>query len=43
MTCSEARKLKELEIQNKQLKQLLAEVTLDKAILTEALDFAKKV
>lgn len=43
MTCTEARKLKELELQNKQLKQLLAEVTLDKAILTEALDFAKKV
>ena len=43
MTSSEARRLKELEIQNEQLKQLLAESTLDNSILKKALDFAKKV
>lgn len=43
MTSSEAKRLRSLEIENERLKKLLAEEALDKAILKEALDFAKKV
>ena len=42
MTSTEARRLKELEIENERLKKLLAEESLDKMILKEALNFAKK-
>jgi transposase-like protein len=37
MKAAEARRLKELEEENKRLKKLLAEAELDKAILKEAL------
>ena len=38
MKAEEARRLKELEAENKRLKKLLAEAELDKAILKEALE-----
>ena len=38
MKAEEAKRLKELEVENKQLKKLLAEAELDKAILKEALE-----
>ena len=38
MKAEEAKRLKELEVENKRLKKLLAEVELDKAILKEALE-----
>ena len=38
MKAEEARRLKELEQENKRLKKLLAEAELDKAILKEALE-----
>lgn len=38
MKAEEAKRLKELEQENKQLKKLLAEAELDKAILKEALE-----
>ena len=38
MTVSEARRLKELETENRRLKSAVAELTLDKQILKEALD-----
>ena len=38
MKAQEARRLKELEDENKRLKKLLAEAELDKAILKEALE-----
>jgi transposase-like protein len=38
MKAEEAKRLKELEQQNKRLKKLLAEAELDKAILKEALE-----
>jgi transposase-like protein len=38
MKSEEARRLKELEQENKRLKKLLAEAELDKAILKEALE-----
>ena len=38
MKAEEARRLKELEVENKRLKKLLAEAELDKAILKEALE-----
>ena len=38
MTVSEARRLKELEAENRRLKSAVAELTLDKQILKEALD-----
>jgi putative transposase len=37
MKAEEAKRLKELEVENKRLKKLLAEAELDKAILKEAL------
>jgi transposase-like protein len=38
MKAEEAKRLKELEVENKRLKKLLAEAELDKAILKEALE-----
>jgi putative transposase len=38
MKSEEAKRLKELEVENKRLKKLLAEAELDKAILKEALE-----
>lgn len=38
MKAAEAKRLKELEIENKRLKKLLAEAELDKAILKEAIE-----
>ena len=38
MKAEEAKRLKELEVENKRLKHLLAEAELDKAILKEALE-----
>jgi putative transposase len=38
MKSEEAKRLKELEIENKRLKKLLAEAQLDKEILKEALE-----
>ena len=38
MKAEEARRLKELEVENKRLKKLLAEAQLDKEILKEALE-----
>ena len=38
MTVSEARRLKELEVENRRLKNAVAELTLDKQILKEVLD-----
>jgi putative transposase len=38
MKAEEARRLKELEVENQRLKKLLAEAELDKAILKEALE-----
>ena len=38
MKAAEAKRLKELETENKRLKKLLAEAELDKAILKEALE-----
>jgi transposase-like protein len=42
MKAQEARRLKELEIENTRLKKLLADAELDKAILKEAIDFLGK-
>ena len=42
MKAAEARRLKELEIENTRLKKLLADAELDKAILKEAIDFLGK-
>jgi transposase-like protein len=42
MKAEEARRLKELEIENARLKRLLAEAEVDKAILKEAMDFLGK-
>ena len=42
MKAEEARRLKELEVENTRLKKLLAESELDKAILKEAVDFLGK-
>lgn len=42
MKAAEARRLKELEIENSRLKKLLADAELDKAILKEAIDFLGK-
>lgn len=42
MKAAEAKRLKALEIENSRLKKLLAEAELDKAILTEAIDFLGK-
>lgn len=39
MKASEAKRLKELEAQNARLKKLVADLSLDKQILQEALDF----
>jgi len=38
MKAEEAKRLKELELENKRLKKLLAEAELDKAILKEAME-----
>jgi transposase-like protein len=38
MKAEEAKRLKELDVENKRLKKLLAEAELDKAILKEALE-----
>jgi hypothetical protein len=38
MKADEAKRLKELESENKRLKQLVADLSLDKAILKEALE-----
>jgi putative transposase len=38
MKSDEAKRLKELEVENKRLKQLVAELSLDKSILKEALE-----
>lgn len=38
MKSDEAKRLKELEIENRRLKQAVADLTLDKAILKEALE-----
>ena len=38
MKAEEAKRLKELEVENKRLKKLLAEAELDKAILKDALE-----
>lgn len=43
MKAEEARRLAELEEENSRLKKLVAELSLDKAILTEALDVAKNL
>ncbi len=42
MKASEAKRLKELEVQNTRLKKLLAEAELDKQILKEAMEFLGK-
>jgi len=42
MKAEEAKRLKELEIENKRLKHLLAEAELDKAIMKEAIDYLGK-
>ncbi len=42
MKASEARRLKELEQENARLKKAVADLTLDKQILTEANDFLGK-
>jgi transposase-like protein len=42
MKASDARKLKELEQENARLKKAIADLTLDKQILKEALDFLGK-
>jgi len=42
MKAEEARRLKELELENARLKRLLAEAELDKAILKEAIDHLGK-
>jgi len=42
MKAEEARRLKELEIENARLKKLLADAELDKAILKEAIDHLGK-
>jgi len=42
MKAAEARRLKDLEIENARLKRLLADAELDKAILTEAMDLLGK-
>ena len=38
MKSDEAKRLKELEVENKRLKQLVADLSLDKSILKEALE-----
>jgi hypothetical protein len=38
MKADEAKRLKELELENRRLKQVVADLTLDKAILKEALE-----
>lgn len=42
MKAVEARRLKELDIENTRLKKLLADAELDKSILKEAIDFLGK-
>ena len=42
MKATEAKRLKDLELENTRLKQLLAESELDRAILKEAIDFLGK-
>jgi len=42
MKAAEARRLKELEAENVQLKRLVADAELDKAILKEAIDYLGK-
>ena len=42
MKAEEARRLKELEVENARLKRLLADSELDKAMLREALDYLGK-
>lgn len=42
MKAEEAKRLKELEIENKRLKYLLAEAELDKSIMQEAIDYLGK-
>lgn len=42
MKAQEAKRLKELEVENARLKRLLADAELDKAILKEAMDFLGK-
>jgi transposase-like protein len=42
MKAGEARRLKELELENARLKRLLADAELDKAILSEAIDYLGK-
>ena len=42
MKAEEARRLKELELENARLKRLLADAELDKVILKEALDYLGK-
>lgn len=42
MKATEAKRLKELELENGRLKRLLAESELDKAIIKEAMDFLGK-
>jgi putative transposase len=43
MKAEEAKRLKELEEENKRLKRLLADAEIDKSILREAINFVKKV
>ena len=43
MKADEAKRLASLEDENSRLKKLVAELSLDKAILTEALDVAKNL
>jgi len=43
MKAEEAKRLASLEEENARLKKLVAELSLDKAILTEALDIAKNL
>ncbi len=42
MKAQEAKRLKELEEENKRLKRLLADAEIDKSILREAINFVKK-
>ncbi len=42
MKAEEAKRLKELEEENKRLKRLLADAEIDKSILREAINFVKK-
>lgn len=42
MKAGEAKRLKELESENTRLKKLVADLSLDKSILTEALDYLGK-